>query len=61
MVCIRFLPHVLTTTTSTDVDLLSIDKHTRAKFRLVHNCGTARARRVADNASARILQAQVLD
>jgi hypothetical protein len=57
---IRFPPHVPTTTT-TDVDLFSIDKRTRAKFRLVHNRGTVRARRVADNASARILQAQVLD
>jgi hypothetical protein len=39
--------------------LFSIDKRSRAKFRLVHNCGAALARRVADSASARILQAQV--
>ena len=45
----------------TDVDLFSIDKRSRAKFRLVHNCGAALARRVADNASACILQAQVLN
>ena len=45
-----------------DVDpSFSIDKRSRAKFCLVHNCGIALARRVADNASARFLQAQVLN
>jgi len=38
-----------------------IDKRSCTNFRMVHNCGVALARRVADNASARILQAQVLN
>jgi hypothetical protein len=39
----------------------SIDEPSCAKLRVVHDCGVARARRMADSASALILQAQVLD
>jgi hypothetical protein len=40
---------------------LSIDERSRAKFRLVLDRGTGCARRMADNASALILQTQVLN
>jgi len=39
----------------------SIDKPSRAKFRLVHNSGAARARRMADNAPTFVFQAKILD